>query len=102
MAPVDEARAQRIFDEQAVEAAAIDEQRCFQDFARIEADGAQVFGFTFAQHFIDAGVDAPHAARFRERAQEGREPPGVEMHRPVEVLEFDARLLRRHGYPVRT
>jgi hypothetical protein len=98
VAPVDEPALQCLVDEQAVKPAAVDVHRGLEDLTRVQAHTADSLRVVPAQHLEDAGVEAAHAARLREGAQEGGEPPGIEVHGPIEVLEVDARVVGRQGH----
>ncbi len=77
--PIVAAHAQRLADQQASEAGAIQEQVAFHPRAVLQRQCGEETAFRIGLHLADAAFDARDAEAFAEAAQEARVQPGVQV-----------------------
>ena len=95
--PVAIGRAQRLADQQAAKARAIDEQVARYALAAVERHRFDETGLAVERHIGDARIDARHPRTLGIGAHVRSETCGVEMERPVEHRELAGRIGQRHA-----
>src|SRR6185369_16249252 len=73
------ARLQRLLDQQATEARAIDEQIAFDPLPAVKLDGFDMSVGAAQLDVDDFALDAPHSGLLGVAAQEARIEPGIEV-----------------------